>query len=276
MGTDEARDAWTSLVLLERFRGGDELAAEALFARYFERLTSLARSRLSTRLARRTDPEDIVLSVYRSFFVEAREGRYTLGRGGDLWRLLASITRHKLLRQVRHQSAARRSFDVEVPLDQVDEGRCVRGARSDPTPEEALALADELERVFSLLDPFGRRVLELRLQGLQISEIAEDAGRSERSVRRSLAQIRDLLAGSARRCLTRNSNRASSASSRPGAFTARARSRTTWGDPFERASPGRYRLLVELICIDLEFRWRRSRRRRGRPRWETTSSDSRS
>ena len=193
MGTDEAPEAWTSLVLLERFRGGDELAAEALFARYFERLTSLARSRLSTRLARRTDPEDIVLSVYRSFFVEAREGRYTLGRGGDLWRLLSSITRHKLLRQVRHQSADRRSLDVELPLDRVDEGRFVR-RQSDPTAEEALALTDELERVFSLLDHFGRRVLELRLQGLQISEIAEDAGRSERSVRRSIAQIRALLA----------------------------------------------------------------------------------
>ena len=74
MGTDEAPAAWTSLVLLERFRGGDELAAEALFARYFERLTALARSRLSPRLARRTDPEDIVLSVYRSFFVEAQRG----------------------------------------------------------------------------------------------------------------------------------------------------------------------------------------------------------
>ena len=115
MGTDEAPAAWTSLVLLERFRGGDDLAAAALFARYFERLTSLARSRLSTRLARRTDPEDIVLSVYRSFFVEAREGRYTLGRGGDLWRLLAAITRHKLLRQVRRQSADRRSVERRGP-----------------------------------------------------------------------------------------------------------------------------------------------------------------
>ena len=28
------------------------------------------------------------------------------------------------------------------------------------------------------------------------------------------------------------------------------------GHPFERASPGRDRLLVELICVDLEFRWR--------------------
>jgi len=192
MGTVEARDAWTSLILLERYRGGDELAAEALFARYFERLTSLARSRLSTRLARRTDPEDIVLSVYRSFFVEAREGRYVLNRSGDLWRLLSSITSHKLLRQIRHESAARRSFDVEVPLDQVAEERFT-GRQSDPTPEDALALADELERAFSLLDLFGRRVLELRLQGLHISEIAEDTGRSERSVRRSLVQIRDLL-----------------------------------------------------------------------------------
>jgi RNA polymerase sigma factor (sigma-70 family) len=193
MGMDEARTTWTSLVLLERFRSGDDRAAEALFARYFERLTALARSRLAPRLARRTDPEDIVLSVYRSFFVEAREGRFVLNRGGDLWRLLAAITKHKLLRQVRSQRAHRRSVDVEVPLDQVDEGR-LRGRQPEPTPEDASALADELEQVFSHLDRFGRRVLELRLQGLQLSEIAEDTGRSERSVRRSLSQIRGLLA----------------------------------------------------------------------------------
>jgi hypothetical protein len=113
MAGDGTQGAWTSLVLLERFRGGDDVAAAAIFARYFERLTLLARSRLSARLARRTDPEDIVQSVYRSFFVGVREGRYALGRGGDLWRLLASITKHKLLRQVRHQSADRRSNELE-------------------------------------------------------------------------------------------------------------------------------------------------------------------
>jgi RNA polymerase sigma factor (sigma-70 family) len=193
MGFDEARAGWTSLVLLERFRNGDDDAASELFARYFERLTALARSRLSPRLARRTDPEDIVLSAYRSFFVEAREGRYSLNRGGDLWRLLAAITKHKLLRQVRLQSAERRHVDHEVPLDQVDERNLV-GSQTEATPEDAAALADELERVLSHLDLFGRRVLELRLQGLKIGEIAEDTGRSERSVRRALAQIRGLLA----------------------------------------------------------------------------------
>jgi RNA polymerase sigma-70 factor (ECF subfamily) len=194
MERDGARGAWTSIVLLERFRDGDDSAAEALIVRYFERLTLLARSRLAARLARRTDPEDIVQSVYRSFFVGAREGRYTLGRGGDLWRLLASITKHKVLRQVRHQTAYRRSIDAECSWDQVDEGR-ILGRETDPTPEEALALADELECVFAELDPFGRRVLELRLQGSAIPAIAEDTGRAERSVRRALARIRELLAG---------------------------------------------------------------------------------
>jgi RNA polymerase sigma factor (sigma-70 family) len=194
MEGDETRDAWTSLVLLERLRNGDDSAAEAIFARYFHRLTLLARSRLSARLARRTDPEDIVQSVYRSFFVGVREGRYTLGRGGDLGRLLASITKHKLLRQARRQRADRRSIDLECSLDRVGEG-ALPGRERDPTPEEAIALADELEWVFAELDPFGRRVLELRLQGLQIAAIADETGRAERSVRRALARIRELLAG---------------------------------------------------------------------------------
>jgi RNA polymerase sigma factor (sigma-70 family) len=195
MAKDEIQAARSSFLLLERYRAGDDTAAEALFARYFERLTLLARSRLSARLARRTDPEDIVLSVYRSFFIDARAGRFTLTRGGDLWRLLASITKHKLLRQARHHTADRRSVDRERTLDQAQlqrESDFVRG--QEPTPEEAIALADELEWVLSKLDPFGRRVLELRMQGAQLSEIAEDTERSERTVRRILGQIRELMA----------------------------------------------------------------------------------
>ena len=189
---DEARAAWTSVVLLERFASGGDGAADDLFARYFGRLTALARSRLAPRLAQRTDPEDIVLSVYRSFFVGARAGRYSLSRGGDLWRLLAAITRHKLLHQVRRHTAERRSVDAEVALDAIDAARLVKLSPI-PTPEAAVALADELEWVCNRLDPFARRVLELRLQGLPLTEIAADTDRSERSVRRALAEIRPIL-----------------------------------------------------------------------------------
>jgi RNA polymerase sigma factor (sigma-70 family) len=194
MERDETPAGWSSLVLLERYRAGDDPAADALFTRYFERLTALARSRLAPRLACRTDPEDIVLSVYRSFFVGARAGRFTLSRGGDLWRLLASITKHKLLREARHQRADRRSVDRELPLDQAEEAAFLQ-RQPEPSAEDAAALADELERVLARLDAFGRRVLELRLQGAQLSEIAQDTGRSERTVRRTLGQIRELLDG---------------------------------------------------------------------------------
>ena len=89
MENDQVQPNDTSLILLERFRDGDEFAAEALFSRYFDRLTALARSRLSVRLASRTDAEDIVMSVYRSFFMGARAGRFDISGGeisGGYWR----------------------------------------------------------------------------------------------------------------------------------------------------------------------------------------------
>ena len=189
---DEPQTTWTSLVLLEQFRAGDESAADALFARYFNRLTALARRRFSSRLSRRADPEDVVLSVYRSFFKGARADRFSLSRGGDLWRLLAAITKHKVLRQLRHATADRRSLEIEVSIDEIDEAQ-IPAKASDPTPEEALALADELGWILGKLDPSDRPVLELRLQGLELLEIAQQTRRSERTVRRTLAQVRDLM-----------------------------------------------------------------------------------
>ena len=255
MEMDETPAAWTSLVLLERFRDGDDLAAEALFSRYFERLTLLARSRLSPRLASRTDPEDIVLSVYRSFFVGARAGRFALSRGGDLWRLLASITKHKLLRQARHHGADRRSVDCELPLDQAEQGR-FPGRQQEPTPEDALALADELEWVLSQLNLFGRRVLGTpvaRSRALGNRGRHRPIGAHRPTHSRSNTRTPGRATG---RCLTTISNRESWASSRLGSGMVRARSLIFWNVRAALTSQERRRLLVELICIDLEFRWR--------------------
>ncbi len=133
------------------------------------------------------------MSVYRSFFAGARAGRFTLTRGGDLWRLLAAMTKHKLLHHTRYHRASRRSVDLEHPFD---EAVITRGklAETVSDPEAALALAEEVEQVLAALDPFSRRVLELRLQGAQFSEISRDTERSERTVRRTLARIRGQMA----------------------------------------------------------------------------------
>jgi RNA polymerase sigma-70 factor (ECF subfamily) len=181
--------------LLAQWRDGNQEAAEALFRRYAERLVALARSRLSDRLASRVDPEDVVQSAYRSFFTGARAGRYALQRNGDLWRLLVAITLNKLHRQVEHHTAGKRAIGRQRRL------AVPGGARSsqppllarDPTPAEAAALTDTLERLLRGLEPLERRMVELRLQGCSLDEIASDVCRSERTVRRLLERIRKRL-----------------------------------------------------------------------------------
>lgn len=182
--------------LLARWRAGDQQAAEELFRRYVKRLTALARARLSDKLAGRVDPEDVVQSAYRSFFADARAGQYDLQRGGDLWRLLVSITLHKLHHQVERMQTQKRSVEREASYGTEDSLVILQGNRlsGEPSPVEAVALADELEQLMRPLDAMKRRILELRLQGYGLAEIAAQVHCGERTVRRVLKEVKDRLA----------------------------------------------------------------------------------
>jgi RNA polymerase sigma factor (sigma-70 family) len=180
-----------SIRLLAQWREGDPQAAGQLFQRYAERLTALARSRLSARMGRRFDPEDVVQSVYCSFFKAASEGRFDLQRGGDLWRLLVAITLNKLHLRMRRNQSGKRAIAKECPVEnELYLGNHLVGA---PSPLEAAALADELESIMAKLGPLERRMLEMRLQGYNLEEIAAATQRTERTVRRTLTEVRQML-----------------------------------------------------------------------------------
>lgn len=191
---DDSIHADDSLRLVERYRQGDQDAAGALFARYVGRLTSLAQSRLSSKLARRIDAEDVVQSAYRSFFVRARDGQYVLNNSGDLWRLLAVITMNKLRRKVEHHTAGKRQIDQEQN-DSCDEGMPLyqEALTREPSPWETLAVLEEVAILTQGLTDVQRRMVELRLQGYLIEEIAEEVARSERTVRRVLDKVKSNL-----------------------------------------------------------------------------------
>jgi RNA polymerase sigma-70 factor (ECF subfamily) len=181
-----------SAELLARWRGGDQQAAQELFDRYAERLMALVRSRLSEQLARRLDPEDVLQSAYRSFFIGSRDGRYVLQRSGDLWRVLVTIALHKLHHQVKRHSAGKRSLKQEREDGPASDlgGLPVEALSREPSPDEAAAVVDELERVMRALQPLHRQMVELRLQGYLFKEIATATGRSERMVRLVLEQVK--------------------------------------------------------------------------------------
>src|SRR5262245_1826268 len=184
-----------SIELLARYRTGDEQAATELFRRYVSRLTVLARARIAPRIARRFDAEDVVLSAYRSFFVRARDGQFSLAHSGDLWKLLVEMVLRKLYHQIDRHTADKRSIDREQPLPGGGEPawEALSLATATPTADEAMAMAELVESFMAQLEPLARQVVELRLQNCRITEIAAATQRSERTIRRILTDVRQRL-----------------------------------------------------------------------------------
>ena len=172
--------------LLDQFLAGKGEAAAAIFDRYVERLLALARTRIGSKLRRRIDPEDVVQSAYRSFFLHAQDGEFQLDRSGDLWRLLASITLNKLYGQIEKQTAAKRSINREVAEDAALAGLAAR----EPTIADVIAVAEQLTLILDGLTADERFVLMATLQRQRPGEIAETIGKSERTVRRLVAQAK--------------------------------------------------------------------------------------
>lgn len=188
-------DNGESAELVKRFQAGDERAAEELFKRFAERLIRLAGARISEKLKRRVDAEDVVQSAYNSFFRGARAGRYHLERRGELWSLLVGITLHKLQHQAERHTAGKRGVNREQPVSHQGSitGPGTVALAREPSPLEAAALADEVEALLRRLEPHHRPVLELRLQGCNHEDIAAQTNCSERTVRRVLEQVKRLL-----------------------------------------------------------------------------------
>ena len=185
-------DLPTDKVLLDLWRAGDEQAARQLFDTYVERLLALARRRISQRLAGRVDPEDVVQSVFRTFFHRAREGQFHVADQDELGKLLVRITVHKTLRQVAFHQAAKRNLQQEVAQGPEPQQRLQELFDREPTPDEAVTFLDQLEHFLSRLRPQERQILELRLQGFSNDEIAARLGIYDRKIRRAIERVRAL------------------------------------------------------------------------------------
>lgn len=177
---------------VERWQAGDQSAAANLYYRYVEQLIKLAQRRLSSKLAARVDPEDIVQSVFRSFFVRARQGKFVFKGDDDIWKLLVQITIHKTLKQVAHHRRGKRDAGVEVSAASGDADLLVSYLSREPTPEEAAIFVDELASFLRMLRPEDRKIIEMRLEGFDQVEIAKRLGVTDRTIRRVMERIRSL------------------------------------------------------------------------------------
>jgi RNA polymerase sigma-70 factor (ECF subfamily) len=179
--------------LMSRLRAGQDDAAAQVFQRYAGRLIGLARSRLDRVLRQKVDPEDILQSVFRSFFVRHAAGQFEVGNWDSFWALLTVITIRKCAGKAQHFRRGRRDVQQEAAADLAGGNENWQSLSREPTPEEAAMLTDTVEAVMRRLDERDREILALSLQGKGIREISTEIGFAERTVRRSLDHIRQHL-----------------------------------------------------------------------------------
>src|ERR1700733_10563187 len=105
-------DTFTRLMTL--LRTGEDAAAREVFERFAGRLPATARGRFNRVLARKVDPEDVVQSAFKSFFVRHRAGRLDVDDWDGLWNLLTLITLRKCADRAEYFLADRRDAAREA------------------------------------------------------------------------------------------------------------------------------------------------------------------
>lgn len=188
----ESREAHSpsDRTLLRRFQRGQEDASTQLYLRYATRLQALASAQSSPQLARRVEPEDIVQSVFRTFFRRAVQDHYEVPAGEEIWKLLLVIALNKVRAAGAHHRAAKR--DVRVTKG----GESLEGAIASQHGDDDVAitvLRMVVDQALEGLPEPRRRMIELRIEGHEVAEIATAVGRSKRSVERVLQDFRNRL-----------------------------------------------------------------------------------
>ncbi len=184
-------------VLMDRLRSGENTAAREVFVRFAARLAGLARRHLDARMIAKVDPEDVVQSAYKSFFLRQRDGALDVGTWDGLWGLLTIITLRKCADRAAYYRSEKRNVARETNTGTADDSTPAvvdMALDREPQPDEAAVLTETVEALFrSIDDPDERAILELSLQGHTATEISERLGRAERSVRRLREHIRKRL-----------------------------------------------------------------------------------
>ncbi len=185
-----ARSNSSDSSLLRRVQRGNQDAATELYFRYAERLRNLVRNETSPALARREDAEDILQSIFSSFFRGVGQGYYDVPAGDELWKLLLVIALNKICAKGTYHRAAKR--DVRITLGGEFLDRYSRYAHSTPS-DETTFLKLAIDEALTQLQPLQRQMVVCRIEGYEVAEIASRVQRSKRTVERVLQEFRRQL-----------------------------------------------------------------------------------
>ena len=184
MSSDEEHDEAS---LLEQWQRGEQAAAAEFHRRYAEKVLSLVQRNLASRFSARFDPEDVVQSVMRTIFRQARFGHVPTKDSQELWRYMSTVALNKVRNRVKQESALKN--DVSKTTHDPE----AIAAIFEPTEQDAIELTDFLEVLAKALEPGVAQVLQMLLDGMSEDEIALKMNLTSRTIRRYKQAILDRM-----------------------------------------------------------------------------------
>src|SRR6516225_8817343 len=133
---------------LTQLRSQDNAAAQEVFARFAHQLIALALRHISAGLRHKVDPEDVVQSVYKSFFCRYGGGNLDVVNWNSLWGLLTLITVRKCAERAAYHRAECRDAARELsPPREEEAASWLEPLGREPTPLEAAVLGETIEQL---------------------------------------------------------------------------------------------------------------------------------
>lgn len=153
---------------LSGLQNGSDESYQVFWDAYFAKVCRLAKNRMGHLNHSVRDEEDIALSAMKSFWLAIGKKEDKLADRTELWKLLVTITKRKIIREAEKQYAGKRNINLtshessnfseqsngEQPktFDQTLPG-------NDPLPELILEGNETLERIVALPDKCRSRCL---------------------------------------------------------------------------------------------------------------------
>ncbi|CAN5529860.1 hypothetical protein BH11PLA2_BH11PLA2_50320 [soil metagenome] len=180
--------------LLTKAGQGDIAAQHALVKQYEPKVRMVARVLLGPALRPYLESGDLTQSVHKSIIVGLRENKFEIAGPDQLIGLALTVLRRKAAKHWRHlQRQQRLSGDKSLRSTDglTDVLTALSSGGQDPAAEAQFR--DQLEALCEHLDDTEKRVIDLRLEGYNLAEIADMTGVNRVALRVRMTRLRQRL-----------------------------------------------------------------------------------
>jgi RNA polymerase sigma-70 factor (ECF subfamily) len=178
--------------LLERVRQGDAAALADLVKRYEQDILIAAKVRLGAALRPYLDPVDVVQSVHRSMISGLQKHKFDLSSPDKLIAVAVTLVQRKIARQWKRLKRQTRVDSGGSSAGQLRQSLLSLCSPEDD-PGSAVRAAEAIDHFLSGLDDIDRRLLELRMEGFNTAQAAQQLGVDAGHLRVRLGRLRKAI-----------------------------------------------------------------------------------